>query len=89
MRIYVLVEGDTEEKFVKSILYNAMMENGKYLQPVKFETKRLSSGKKFAGGKISFQKLEKQIKTLLKSGIVTTMIDYYGLEESFQDIMKV
>lgn len=83
MRVYVLVEGQTEEAFVSRVLSPYFWDNEIYLTPVILGTKRSKSGEKFKGGNVNFQKLEKEILQLLSSGPVTTMIDYYGLNDDF------
>lgn len=48
------------------------------------ENKRLANGKKFKGGNITFKKVVDESKKLLNSGYVTTLIDYYGIDENFK-----
>jgi hypothetical protein len=56
-KVYVLVEGQTEEGFVKNILRQEMPE-GLYLQPVIVATKRVNTGGKFKGGVPSYPKVK-------------------------------
>lgn len=84
-KAFVLVEGQTEESFIKNILANEM-PNGLFLQPVIVATKRVNSGGNFKGGVPSYTKVRGEVTRLLKdtsATLVTTMLDYYGLPKSF------
>lgn len=83
-KVYIIVEGQTEEKFVKGILYNYFESKNIYLQPIIYTTKRMASGNKYKGGAINFDKLKNEIfKISDKNCLITTMIDYYGIDEDF------
>lgn len=84
-KVFVLVEGQTEEGFVKKVLQPEMPE-GLHLQPVLVATKRVNSGGKFKGGVPSYAKVKGELARLLKDSsakAVTTMLDYYALPTSF------
>jgi len=84
-KILILVEGQTEESFVKSVLAASMPE-GLYLQPVIVATKRVNSGGKFKGGVPGYPKVRGEVMRLLADSsavAVTTMLDYYALPDSF------
>lgn len=81
----ILVEGQTEESFVKNLLSNFMPE-GLLLQPVVVATKRVKSGGKFKGGVPSYPKVKGDVLRLLGDSsavMVTSMLDYYALPTSF------
>jgi hypothetical protein len=80
-KILILVEGQTEETFVKDILFPHLEKKSIYCIPKLATTKRVRSGPDFKGGIVSYGKLEIDIKRLLtdtSTVAVTTMIDYYG-----------
>lgn len=84
-KVYVLVEGQTEEGFVKNILRQEMPE-GLYLEPVIVATKRVNTGGKFKGGVPSYPKVREEVMRLLRDSgakMVTTMLDFYGLPTTF------
>ena len=84
-KVYVLVEGQTEERFVKNILRQEMPED-LYLQPVIVATKRVNTGGKFKGGVPSYPKVKDEVMRLLRDSsvkMVTTMLDFYGLPTTF------
>jgi len=84
-KAFVLVEGQTEESFVKNVL-SEFMPAGLFLQPVVVATKRVNSGGKFKGGVPSYAKVRGEVVRLLgdtSAVMVTTMLDYYALPSSF------
>ncbi|MGH8931639.1 MAG: DUF4276 family protein [Egibacteraceae bacterium] len=85
-QLYVLVEGQTEESFVRDTL--AVHLNGFGLDPraIVVKTKRLRSGKAFKGGTIPWGQIKRQVYELLRASHaagVTTMLDFYGLPSDF------
>lgn len=79
-RCLILVEGQTEERFVKDVLCPEFETREFYLSPTILTTKVVKSGSNFKGGVTSYAKLRADLDKLLRSGaVVTTMIDYYGL----------
>jgi hypothetical protein len=84
-KVFVLVEGQTEERFVKDVL-QPRMPGDLHLQPVIVATKRVFAGGKFKGGVPGYPKVRAEVMRLLQdtSAIaVTTMLDYYGLPRTF------
>ncbi|MFA5859638.1 MAG: DUF4276 family protein [Elusimicrobiota bacterium] len=80
-RVLILVEGQTEEKFVNDVLIPGFSQKGLYCIPVLATTKRVKIGSDFKGGIVSYQKTKNDILRLLQDTnaiVVTTMIDYYG-----------
>ena len=82
-RCLMLVEGQTEERFVKDVLCPVFEPRGVFLFPTILTTKVVKSGPNFKGGVTNYAKLRADLsKLLLDTGaVVTTMIDYYGLPE--------
>ena len=66
-RVLVLVEGQTEERFVKDVLGPAFEAQGLYLRPTILTTSRLKDGTRFKGGVTSFARFESDVKRLLWS----------------------
>lgn len=84
-KIYVLVEGQTEEKFVKEVLCDHLASCGIFLVPVIAQTKRESSGLKHKGGN-NYQQIKNDLRRLLNDPsvvLVTTLLDLYGLRNDF------
>jgi hypothetical protein len=85
-RVLILVEGQTEERFVKSILQPHLLTFSVHAEPKIVTTKRVKSGADFKGGVTSFGKVEHDIRLLLgntNAALITTMLDYYGLPNDF------
>ncbi|MFH1288312.1 MAG: DUF4276 family protein [bacterium] len=79
-KIHILVEGQTEETFVKRV-FLPYFGDKLYCNPVIAKTKRVKSGLTFKGGITSYDKVKNDIMRLLQDNsacIITTMIDYYG-----------
>lgn len=80
-RLYLLVEGQTEEAFVNELLVPHYARQGLYLMPIIVST---SPGHK--GGVVSYGKVKPQIEKLCKqdaSAHVTTLFDLYALPGDF------
>ena len=70
MRLYVLCEGPTEERFVKELLAPYLLNDSIYITAINL------------GGVSRYAKIKKALETLCKgdtSAYVTTMLDYYKL----------
>jgi hypothetical protein len=73
-RVYVIVEGQTEESFVKGPLAEVLWSRAVYVTPI------------ILGGRTSYTRVTKDILKQLKqdqASYCTTMIDYYGLGTGF------
>lgn len=80
-RLYVVVEGQTEEAFVSNLLVPHYARLGRYLTPIIVST---SPGHK--GGVVSYAKIKPQIVRLCKQDTaawVTTLFDLYALPGDF------
>lgn len=82
--VTLLVEGQTEETFVRDVL-NPSYPNIEFT-PVLYETRRQVSGHKYGGGGIKFGGVKQQLLRLLNDNsatLVTTMLDYHRLDPDF------
>jgi hypothetical protein len=80
-RIYLLVEGQTEEAFVRELLEPHYARMGRYITPILVRT---SAGHK--GGVVSYAKIRPQIVRLCKQqhkAWVSTLFDLYALPSDF------
>jgi len=85
-KILILVEGQTEERFVKAVLQPHLWTREVHPEPKIVTTKRVKVGPQFLGGVSTFDKIDTDIKRLLgdsDAALVTTMFDYYGLPVDF------
>ena len=85
-RVLILVEGQTEERFVKDVLGPAFFEKELFFAPTLLVTKHVKDGPNFKGGVTNFAKFENDARRLLSAAggaLVTTMLDYYGLPSDF------
>jgi len=85
-RVLILVEGQTEERFVKDVLCPHLWARGIDATPKVATTKRVKRGPDFKGGVTDYQKVENDLRKLLgdtDAVSVTTFIDYYALPADF------
>ncbi len=85
-RVLILVEGQTEETFIRDVLQTHLLSRNLFLQPVLATTKVVKSGSNFRGGLTSYGKTRKQILNLLgdtAAVAITSMFDLYGLPVDF------
>jgi len=85
-RVLMLVEGPTEDRFVKDILRPHLEGKGVTPIPTILTTKKVKSGPDFKGGVRSFQQVEGDLRSLLRdsdAALITTMFDYYGFPKDF------
>jgi hypothetical protein len=84
--VLLLVEGPTEDRFVKDILRPHLHERGVTPIPTILTTKKVKAGPDFKGGVRSFQQVENDLRRLLHdsdAALITTMFDFYGFPRSF------
>lgn len=82
-RVLILVEGQTEETFVDRILKPHLAGFAVYPEVTIVHTSKMASGKRYKGGVTTFEQVYKPLRLLLGDSnvaIVTTLIDFYGLE---------
>src|ERR1700682_1265006 len=85
-RVLVLVEGQTEEGFVKRVMRPEFEPRKIFFTPTLLVTKRVKDGPSFKGGVTSYTSFKRDLRLLLKGAgdaLVTTMLDYYGLPGDF------
>lgn len=85
-RVLVLVEGQTEETFVKEVLAPYLAPRNVYLQYTILKTRREVDRPDFRGGVVSYHQIRGDVLRLLNdtdAAAVTTMLDYYGLPRNF------
>ena len=90
-RVLVLVEGDTEEQFVKSILAPHLTQHGTFIIPTIVTTKRLPGKPHFKGGVSSYGKIRNDIRRLCRDSnavCMTTMLDLYHLPDDFPGLKE-
>lgn len=81
-RIYILCEGQTEESFVKELMYEPFLKKEIHLTPIICETRRERSGFKYKGGVSLYKKMRTELVRLCrahKHEHVTMLFDYYAL----------
>jgi len=91
-KVGIVVEGSTEEKFVKEVLSLYLYDNGIFFYPVIVQTRKERSGRKFKGGIAEYGKVKNDILKLLHDtsfNAVTTMIDYYALPSDFPGMQNL
>jgi hypothetical protein len=85
-RVLILVEGQTEERFIKDVLGPTFFDRELFFQATILVTKRVKAGPNFKGGVTRYAKFRNDAKRLLYSAggaLVTTMLDYYRLPPDF------
>ena len=86
IRVHVFCEGQTEETFVREVLYKHFISKQISLNPIIIRT-----GPQGRGGAVSYGKIKHQIETQCQedpSAWVTTMLDFYGLPSDFPDMNR-
>jgi len=89
-RLLMLVEGQSEERFVSSTLASHLARHGVYVRPIVLWTKRLSSGGGFRGGVSSWSQIRELVLPLTRDNHawVSTLLDFYGLPEDFPGLSE-
>jgi hypothetical protein len=85
-RVLMLVEGPTEDRFVKDILRPHLQEVGIVPIPTILTTKKVKAGPDFKGGVSSFHKIKNDLDRLFRDSdavLITTIFDYYGFPKDF------
>lgn len=85
-KVLVLVEGQTEERFVRGALGRFLAGEDAFLTPIVIKTKRELRGPDHKGGVTSYKQVKRDLLPLLNdtsADIVTTMIDYYAIPSDF------
>jgi hypothetical protein len=85
-KILILVEGDTEFKFVNRVLNSHLIKFHIQAVPTIVTSRENPTGPDYKGGTVKYSKIKKQISQLLRDSsveLVTTMLDYYKLHRTF------
>src|SRR5687767_10537560 len=85
-KVIILVEGQTEETFVRDVLDPYFHAFGKTLVATLLVTKRVKNGPNLKGGVTSWARASNDLRRLLgdrNAAAITTMLDYYGLPGDF------
>lgn len=85
-KVHILVEGPTENAFVKQLLLPYFEAKKIYINPIIIRTKENIHGANYKGGISSYEQIKRELRPLLNDSsfdIVTTMIDYYALPGDF------
>lgn len=86
-RVLIVVEGQTEEKFIRDIVVPYFHSKGIYedLRVTILPSSVLNNGKRYKGGAIKFESVVRYIRRLIDSvDYVTTFLDYYGIDREFK-----
>ncbi len=85
-KVFISVEGQTEETFVNEILAPYFAPRNLYLTPVLLKTRRMPNAPDFRGGILTYNRTKKELQRLLGDSsitAVTTMYDFYGLPNNY------
>lgn len=84
LRLYIYCEGQTEESFVKSLLFPYFAQKNIWVYPIVCRTKEGPNGI-FKGGITDYNKAVKEIRKICNQHPkekVTSFVDYYGLHNT-------
>jgi uncharacterized protein DUF4276 len=79
-RVYIVVEGLTEESFIKDVLAHTLWPRQIYLTPI------IVGPPGHKGGNTNYARVKRDVVVLLKqdpTAYCSTMLDFYGLGEGF------
>ncbi|MBN9391320.1 MAG: DUF4276 family protein [Chloroflexi bacterium] len=85
-KVFILVEGQAEETFIKEVFNPYLLEKEILIIPIIVYTSRAANQKKAKGGGRSFGKIENDLSKLLRDtsvSAVTTMFDFYAIATDF------
>jgi hypothetical protein len=87
-RLYVLVEGPTEERFVRHVLGPYLLERGVDARPIIVTTRRERSGRKTGRGGGHWKHWRRDLRNLVQEhpgsdASFSTLFDLYGLPPDF------
>jgi hypothetical protein len=88
-QLLILVEGQTEEAFVKEVLNPYLNPYGKHLNATIVNTKIIRGGKNNKGGLTNYGQVRRDLLRLAQQNslTVTTFFDYYGLPNDFPGVI--
>ena len=87
-QLLILVEGPTEEAFVKEVLNPYLNQYNRHLSPTIINTKVVKGGKNYKGGIGNYAQVKRDLVRLVQQNTltVTTFFDYYGLPSDFPGV---
>ena len=88
----MLVEGQTEERFVNECLGRYFATHGLFLIATVVKTKRVVGAAHFEGGVTSYGQVRRDLGLLLRdsdASIITTLLDYYAVPRTFRECTTV
>lgn len=91
-RLHVLVEGQTEDAFVRDVLTPHLVRRGVHPTSILLKTKRVKSGGAFRGGVTTTKQVLDDLGRLLGDSSadgVTTILDYYALPDDFPGLSSL
>ncbi|MEZ4631739.1 MAG: DUF4276 family protein [Deinococcales bacterium] len=90
--VHILVEGQSEETFIKEVLAQHLYTFDLNLIPIIVKTKKLQKGPQHKGGLVNYDHLKRDLKDLLQNKAVdkvTTMFDLYALPGNFPKLGEI
>jgi len=91
-RLLMLVEGQTEETFVKQTLTPHLKQYGVHIEsPILIWTKRRTSGGGFRGGVSTWRQIHENLRPLTSDGNawISTILDFYQLPSDFPGLPEI
>lgn len=89
--VFLAVEGQSEERFYKSVLAD-YLKTTHFLEVTVMPNKKNQTSRKYKGGKIQYDTCVKNINRFIRSAShcekIVLIFDFYGLHESFLDGYK-
>jgi hypothetical protein len=88
VRVLILAEGQTEERFIKDVLTPHLQALNVFARASIVRTKEPPAGSPYKGGFFSYHKIRRDVSRLLQDtdAIVTSMFDFYGLPADFPGV---
>lgn len=91
-QVLALVEGQTEELFVKRVLGPYLSERGVWLTPTTITNKITFQGDRFKGGVSRYEKIRTDLSLIARNqgySVITSMFDVYRLPSDFPGLEEV
>jgi hypothetical protein len=90
--VLVLVEGQTEEFFVKRVLAPYLEQRDVWITPTTITNKITRQGDRFKGGVSNYGKIEKDLRLVSQNRsyeVITSMFDLYRIPSDFPGLVNV
>jgi Domain of unknown function (DUF4276) len=86
-QVFLIVEGQSEERYYKTHFAAAYQPHGLYFDVTVMPSKRGATSRAFKGGSISYEECVNNVRRFLRTAahcqLVALVYDYYGLHPSF------